>query len=189
MREAIFTIVGGHRPRLQLSNMNSISIRALNPDEWAIFRDLRLHALKSAPGVFATAYDDVASKLPEHWRATIQGAGNQVFGLFDDDRLIGITAVFTWNEDPLQQTALLAMSFILPEYRRRGLARLLYEARLEWIRAHPQFRRVVVSHRASNEASRRAMQQFGFVRTGSRPQTWPDGDTEDEITYELCIEG
>jgi RimJ/RimL family protein N-acetyltransferase len=107
--------------------------------------------------------------------------------LFNGQRLVGITATFTWQGDPSGQTAVLAMSFIRPEYRGRGLSRLLYDARLDWIRTQPQFKRVVVSHRASNEVSRRANQRHGFHPIGRSQRIWPDGAIEDEIWYELRI--
>jgi RimJ/RimL family protein N-acetyltransferase len=80
------------------------------------------------------------------------------------------------------------MSFIIPEYRGRGLSQLLYEARLNWIRARSQFRRVVVYHRESNESSRRANQRFGFSVLQRASRKWPDGATEDEVLYELKID-
>ena len=167
--------------------MNGIAIRALESSEWEVFRDLRLHALQSAPGVFAARHDAVVAWSPDDWRAEIQGLDHQVFGLFDDTQLIGITAAFTWRGDPTGETALLAMSFILPAYRGRGLSRLFYEARLAWISAQPQFRRILVSHRQSNEASRRANQRHGFTWTQTLPQSWPDGQTEDELFYQREI--
>ena len=117
----------------------------------------------------------------------MQGADHQVFGLFDGARLIGITAAFTWRDDPSGETVLLAMSFIIPEYRGRGLSQLLYKARLNWIRAHSQFRRVVIYHRESNEISRRANQRFGFSVLQRASRKWPDDATEDEVLYELKI--
>jgi RimJ/RimL family protein N-acetyltransferase len=124
---------------------------------------------------------------PEQWQDWIGGPGHQVFGLFDGDRLAGITAVFTSREDPSGETALLAMSFIRPEYRGQGLSAAFYDARLAWVRAHPQFRRVVVSHRQSNEPSRRANQKQGFEFVRRLPRVWPDGGIEDEVFYELRI--
>jgi RimJ/RimL family protein N-acetyltransferase len=167
--------------------MSSVIIRALDPSEWTAFRDFRLQALRTAPGVFATSYEEALAATPEEWQGTVKGPAHQVFGLFDGECLIGITAVFTWREDPSGKTAILAMSFILPEYRGRGLSRLFYEARLDWIRTHPQFKRVVVSHRLSNEVSRRAIQRYGFRPTGHASRTWPDGVSEDEAWYELPI--
>jgi len=167
--------------------MNAISARALNPVEWQRLRDLRLQALQSAPGVYALSYEECASWTDARWQSGISGAGHQIFGLFDGERLIGITGVFTWDGDPSGQTALLVMSYIEPEYRGRGLSRQLYEVRLHWIRQSGRFQTVHVSHRASNEASRRANQHHGFVKTGAEPFEWPDGAIEDEIHYELKL--
>lgn len=112
------------------------------------------------------------------------GSDHQAFGLFDGEQFIGITAVFTDRGDASGATAHLAMSFIKPEYRGKGFSRMLYGARLEWVAAHPKFNKIVVSHRASNEASRRANQRYGFMPTGSEPHLWPDGETEDQVFYE-----
>jgi RimJ/RimL family protein N-acetyltransferase len=167
--------------------MSNIAIRPLDPSEWRAFRDFRLAALKAAPGVFLTSHDEASGFPEDRWRTAIKGPAHQVFGLFDDALLIGITGTFTWDGDPSGATAILVMSFIAPEYRGRGLSRMLFEARLGWIRAQPQFTRVVVSHRASNEASRRGILGFGFVETKRAPHTWPDGITEDMISYRLDL--
>jgi RimJ/RimL family protein N-acetyltransferase len=167
--------------------MNSIIIRALATSEWAAFKDFRLRALQAAPGFFGSAYATEVAKTSEEWQSTIRGLANQAFGLFDLKHLIGITAAFAWREDPSGHTAVLAMSFILPEYRGRGLSRLLYETRLNWIRSRPQFTRVVVSHRASNEVSRRSIERHGFRVTHRASRVWPDGATEDQIFYELDV--
>jgi len=165
----------------------SIGLRPFKRSEWDIFKDLRLHALQTEPGVFSSSYDMEVNRSPEEWQDTIEGPGHQVFGLFNEDNLIGITACFTWREDPSGETAVLAMSFIVPEQRGQGLSRLLYKGRLEWIRAHPQFRRVVVSHRLSNTISARANQRHGFEAFGRASHTWGDGTVEDEIMYEMDL--
>ena len=163
----------------------NITLRALTASEWIDVRDLRLHALKTEPGVFRSSFDKEAFEPPERWQETIQGDDHQLFGLFDEAQLIGITAVFTSRDDPTGQTALLAYTFIQPQYRGLGLSRLFYKARLDWIKSRPQYTRVVVSHRASNERSRHAILRHGFVESGDVERTWPDGATEPEITYEL----
>ena len=114
---------------------------------------------------------------------------HRVFGLFSGGYLIGITGVFTSRHDPTGATALLGMSYIIPGYRRRGLSVLFYEIRLAWIESRPQFARVTVSHRLSNEASRRANQRFGFHLTSRTPNVWPDGTNEEEVCYELMHNG
>ena len=167
--------------------MSAIAIRPLDPSEWSVFREFRLGALKASPGVFWTSYDDVVGLSEEGWRERIKGPAHQVFGLFDEGRLIGITGAFSWEGDPSGATAILVMSFIAAEYRGRGLSRMLYEARLGWIWAQPQFKRIIVGHRASNGAARRCIEAFGFFQTTRVPHIWPDGTSEDEVFYELTI--
>jgi RimJ/RimL family protein N-acetyltransferase len=144
-------------------------------------------ALESAPGMFATSYEEAWARSPEAWRETIAGLNHQVFGLFDGAQLIGITGVFGGRDEPSDDTAFLVMSFVLPEYRRRGLSLMLYRACLDWIRVRRKFKRAVAAIRASNEASQRACRRFGFNCIGREPRTWPDGMTEDELIYELQL--
>ncbi len=165
----------------------SISIRPLDVAEWSQLRDLRLRALEDAPGAFAVTYEEAAHRSESDWRTMITNPSRRIFGLFDGDKLIGITGVLTSSEDP-SDTAMLVMSYIDRAYRRRGLSSMFYEARLAWARAQPKLVRVVVSHRESNEASRRANQRHGFIATGQiTPRVWPDGATENEVFYELRL--
>jgi RimJ/RimL family protein N-acetyltransferase len=165
-----------------------ITIRALDSGEWDILRAMRLHALKTEPGVFLGAYEDEVKNTEERWKDWLSQDRKCVFGLFDGQNLVGITGVFTSRHDPSGQTAVLGTSYILPVYRGQGYSRLLYQARLDWVAMQPQIRRVVVSHRETNESSRRANQAFGFRRTHVETITWPDGTTGDEICYELDAE-
>ena len=162
-------------------------IRELHPDEWALFRDFRLAALQATPGVYGTRYDEAVTRPESQWRSTVRGTSNQSFGIFDRGSLIAITSVFTWVEDPTGETAILASSFILESHRGRGLSRMLYDARLHWITARPQFKRVVVGHRLSNEPSRRANQHYPFRTFRRESHAWPDGTVEDEVYYEMRI--
>jgi RimJ/RimL family protein N-acetyltransferase len=164
-----------------------IAIRPLDPADWQAFREIRLSALQTEPGVFFSSYLAELALEPPEWQARIAGPGRVVFGLFAGDDLIGITGVVTDRDDPTGTTAMLAMSYIRPDYRGRRLTALFYEARLRWIAAQPHFTRAIVSHRASNTASARAILRAGFTRIGHGARTWPDGTTEDEVRYEFSL--
>jgi len=165
-----------------------IALRALAPEDWRALRALRLHALATEPGVFFRHYDEEVGLTDEAWIELATGDDTRcVFGLFDGEQLIGISAVYTDRDDPTGATAGLGMSYVLPAYRRRGLVSRLYEARLDWVRARPRFARAAVGHRSSNDASRRAIERFGFVHTHDIPHRWPDGSEEDDVCYELRL--
>ncbi|HEY4441940.1 MAG TPA: GNAT family N-acetyltransferase, partial [Candidatus Elarobacter sp.] len=153
--------------RIRRYTVATIVARALHPDDWEALRDLRLRALREERGMFFRTYDEEAS-LPENaWRDRISGPRHQVFGLFAGGGLVGITAVGPHFDDPTGTVAGLGMSYLAPPYRAQGYSRFLYAPRLAWIRAHPDYRRVFVSHRMSNVASQRAIERHGFRRTGA----------------------
>ncbi len=165
----------------------SVTVRPLKPSEWRALRELRLFALQTEPGVFFSSYAREAALREDEWQTRMYGTDRQVFGAFDGDALVGITGVIPDRDDPSGATAMLVMSYLLPEYRGRGLSAQFYDARLEWLRERPQFTRVVVSHRRSNEASRRANRRYGFQLVETVSTTWPDGGVEDLLNYELPL--
>jgi len=162
-----------------------MNIRPLLPSEWEMFRDLRLFALKTEPGMFETTFAQAAARTEHDWRALLAPEHQQIFGLFDGEKLIGIAGVFTSRDDAA--AAHLIMHFIMPEYRGRKLTRLFYEASLDWARRRKNIRRVIVAARESNAASIGAMRAAGFQPTHRERHTWPDGATEDEIWHEITL--
>jgi RimJ/RimL family protein N-acetyltransferase len=106
-----------------------------------------------------------------------------VFGVFAGEDMVGLTAIIAEAD---RKTAQLVASYIREAHRGLGLSTMLYRARLEWFRERPEFEKLLVSHRASNDASRRAIQKFGFRMTGViAGKVWPDGTIDDQIDHEL----
>lgn len=167
---------------------DNIHIRALNPEDWRIVKDIRLEALQLHHGTFGGSYDDEVKKPDDFWRETLSGGNKQVFGLFDDDKLIGITAAFTHREDSSGQTGLLAYTFLRPEYRGRGFSNLFYEARIAFAIQHLEWKKLAICHRDGNEPSRRAMFAHGFEFTRKNSKVWPDGAEADEYHYMIDLE-
>src|SRR4028119_1566034 len=84
-----------------------------------------------------------------------------LFGLFDEDCLVALTAAFVDRDDPSGGTAFLGMSFVLPSHRGRGLARRPFTARVDWARPRaragaPRWRRALAPRRAPTVGPRAA---------------------------------
>lgn len=165
----------------------TVTIRQLQPDEWRILRDVRLRALRTDPTVFGANYAVETEKTESQWRDWLAHPHPAIFVLFDGDNPIGMTGVTLDWDDPTGRTAYLWGSWLAPEYRGKGLSKLIYQARLDWAKARTEISSVVVSHRASNLSSKFANQAFGFRHTHSLPKTWQDGVTEDDMRYRLFI--
>lgn len=167
----------------------SISIRQLTEDDWRVFSQVRLRALKSDPLVFGSNYETESQFSEADWRNRLRQSDNSaVFMLFAADAApIGITGVSVFRDDPTARTALLWGSWLEPDFRGRGLSKMMYQARIDWARRHPSINRIIVSHRASNVASKYANQKHGFTFTRTHEKVWADGATEDEVCYELKL--
>lgn len=164
-----------------------VHIRQLNRYDWQALRAIRLKALQNHAEVYGSRYEDEAIKDDRYWQDMLDGHDCAVFGLYDDQCLIGIGGAFTDKHDESGQTAVLAMGYIETNYRGQKLSRLLYEARIGWAQAQHRFTKIVVSHRRGNEASRRANQAFGFSYSGTGLTHFIDGE-DAEIKYEMELE-
>jgi len=167
--------------------MTDVFLRPLVPDDWEIFRGMRLCALSMHPGFYSGTFKDAETRPPDEWREMLDGKGKKIFGLLDGSELIGITAVFTCRNDPGGQTGVFAMSFIEPDYRGRGYADLYYKARIDFGVRHLPWTRLSVSHRSDNEPSKRAILRHGFTFIGQKEKDWPDGERMEEFMYEMDL--
>jgi RimJ/RimL family protein N-acetyltransferase len=166
----------------------NISIRQLTEKDWRKLSQIRLKALQTDPKVFGSNYEKESQMTEADWRGWLQNANAAIFMLFDGEKPIGMTSVSVRREDETNQTAILTASWLEPEFRGKGLSKLMYEARIEWAKSHPTIKRIIVSHRASNVASKYANQKHGFKFTHINEKVWVDGITEDEVCYELMLD-
>lgn len=164
--------------------MSAIIIRQLTPADWEEFRALRLKAITEHPEFFVTDVPQEQNAPPAYWQDMLDGHGKALFGLFDHHTMIGMAGAFPSRHEPAGQTAYLGMDFIHPDYRGRHLAHLFYTARLDWLKVQEKYVRVLVSHRAGNDASRRAIEHFGFKHYLTDIYEFGDGPGA-HVRYEL----
>lgn len=165
----------------------NVSIRQLTGNDWRKFAQIRLKALEADPLVFGSNYEKESQFTEADWRSRLQANDSAVFMLFAGETPIGITGVSVFRDDPTGKTAMLWGSWLEPDFRRKGLSALMYRTRIDWAKKRPTVERVIVSHRASNIASKYANQKHGFIFTRTHEKIWSDGAAEDEICYELKL--
>jgi RimJ/RimL family protein N-acetyltransferase len=162
----------------------NFTTKHLSSEDWQLFRNIRLEALKTEPGVYAASYDEMKDMEDDFWIDRLADSNWAYFGLYDGDKLVGLSGIMR-NVDDRDEAELIA-SYIRKEYRGKGLSKLFYAARIEWARAKG-IKKLIISHRESNTASRQANQNFGFRFTHSVPRLWHDGLWEENVYYELIL--
>lgn len=164
-----------------------VEVRPFQPEEWQLYKAIRLKALQSDPNVFSSSFAKEAEYPDTRWQNALSDPNIGIFGVFHYEDVIGLTGVALAREDASGKTAKLWGSWLEKNWRRRGLSGKMYQARLDWARAHPTVKQVIVSHRQSNTASKMANQKHGFKFMRLEYHRWPDGTEEPDVFYSLDL--
>ncbi|MDM1296239.1 GNAT family N-acetyltransferase [Sphingobacterium sp. N143] len=160
------------------------TLRRLETTAWADYKTIRLEALQTNPEFFGSNYKKESAYNDDDWISLLGNPACAIFGLYDQEVLIGMTGVILDRDD--SSNAILIASFIKEPFRGNGLSKLFYEARITWAR-QKGCNRITVSHRDGNDASKAANQSFNFKYTHAQDVIWPDGVSAKEYMYVLFL--
>jgi GNAT superfamily N-acetyltransferase len=148
--------------------MTFMIIRA-EPEDWEIYRGIRLRSLREEPQAYASDYETEARYQPDLWRERLATAFTYL--AFDDDHdLVGI-ATGVWTRDG--DTHVVGM-YVAPEARGLGCAHQLLDAIAD-LAIWRHGKRLVVEVAESNERHPllplvRICRDRSSAPDGSRPQ-------------------
>lgn len=118
---------------------NKTNIRIIQKKEWQEYKDIRLKSLKDEPLLFGSSFEKSLEKNKKDWKKHL----GKIFvrdqattvGIWEDQRIVGIAAGVRHNiEIKLKHIAEIHAIYILPEYRKKGLASKLLNSLIEHIK-------------------------------------------------------
>ncbi len=157
--------------------MDDLSTRFLGPQDWPLWKLIRLRALAESPDAFGSTYATEASYGEADWRAWLSGDEPQVVVL-DGPEPVAVGGAFVEGPGRLHVIAM----WTDPAYRGRRLAARVLTALVEW--AAPRDLELVLDVAIGNDAALRSYEAFGFVRTGT---TRPIRDGSPALVEELVL--
>ncbi len=153
----------------------TLVIRRLAPDDWELFRDVRLAALRDAPRAFGSTYERERTADEENWRKRL--ANRAQFAAELEGEIVG-TAAGTASD--ATSAALISM-WVAPRARGRGVGQRLVISVLDWaLEAGYGSIRLWVTD--GNLAAERLYARCGFARTGA---VQPVHTVEPRVEYEM----
>jgi RimJ/RimL family protein N-acetyltransferase len=132
------------------------------PADAALYREIRLEALRLAPEAFSSTLAEEGSEPIGWFAARLEGGA--VFGAFADGDLCGIAGFFVREGRKEAHKGVLWGLYVRPDARRAGIGRRLANAVLDHARGRVELIQVAVV--GGNEAARRLYLAFGFVEYG-----------------------
>lgn len=146
---------------------HGVTIRRIEPGEWAAWRDLRLRSLRDSPESFGSTHEREAALEPEAWRerteALARGGDRALFVAARGGALVGCGGVVVTPESSAEIFAM----WVAPEARRSGLGERLLRALVAFATAHGA-RTIRLLVLPGNQPALRLYRRFGFRETGAR---------------------
>ncbi len=158
-------------------------VRRVRADEWEALRDLRLRALADAPRAFSTTHLEASARTEQEWRdAAVRGATGDRWVTFvatDAEGLVGMaTGRLAEEQERVRaegSVADLIQMWVDPRWRRRGIARRLAGAVIEWAAARGA-KAVRLSVVLGEDGAVALYTSLGFRDTGRRERVRHDRD-------------
>ncbi len=155
-----------------------VGIRRLLPADAALYRGIRLEALRFAPEAFSSTFA-AESVEPLSWFAARLDRAVVFVAVADGDRL-GIAGFFSKQGGKEAHKGALWGMYVRPNARQRGVGRRLVEAVIDHARRHVELLQLSVV--SGNEPARRLYAKLGFVEYGiEKKALQEDGRYWDEI--------
>lgn len=151
-----------------------LEVRILTPDDWPLWRELRLAALAEAPAAFGSRLADWQGDgdREERWRGRLELAGSHNLVVLLDGTPVGMASGVP-AEGADGEVELISM-WVSPAARGRGVGDLLIERIAAW-GASAGAHRLVLAVVPDNAAARALYRRNGFAETGELGDLMPDG--------------
>jgi predicted GNAT family acetyltransferase len=142
------------------------TLRALAPDDWETFRDIRLRSLADSPDAFGSTMEREQAFTEAEWRRRL---GVPVY-VVEDPRPVAIGGTFDQEGVPHVWGM-----WTDPAHRGRGHARRILDALI------PPGTPAQLDVNVTNDGARTAYQRYGFVGTGHLEPLRPGSDQRIEL--------
>jgi ribosomal protein S18 acetylase RimI-like enzyme len=165
--------------------MTDITVRALGDEEWQVYRDVRLTALREAPDAFAASVSQEENFDDELWQARVKRSRRLVAE--DGERVVGVVSVGSNPKNDDDRVSELFGLWVNPELRGKGVAWKLVDAGVRQAR-QDSYDFVLYWVGTDNGRAVAFASSFGFRPTdGRRPMQNSSSDDEDVSENEMAM--
>lgn len=157
-----------------------IEIRRLTPDDWAIWRHLRLAALVEAPFAFGSQLADWQGEgdTEERWRGRLEIPGSHNVVAVLDDQPVGMASGVPAADYSVVE---LISMWVAPIARRLGAGAALVQEIERWGRRGIGAQVLRLDVADGNAAAAGLYQRHGFAYTGELGDLMPDGVRRERV--------
>ena len=155
-------------------------IRQLTETDAALFRVLRLRALRESPHAFTNSYEEFSQQplesTAQRFRDQVNSRVNFTLGAFQDDQLVGIVGFYRETALKIQHKGSIVSMYVQPEFRSQGIARALLTEAIDRARRLPGLTQLLLGVMETQTTAKRLYESLGFTVYGREPRAVKIGD-------------
>jgi ribosomal protein S18 acetylase RimI-like enzyme len=157
---------------------DDVQIRRLEPGDAALFREIRLEALRKNPEAFGNTLEAESARALSLFSERLRDS--EMLGAFEGSEIVGIAGLLVGTGPKETHKGTLVSMYVRQEARSRGVGHRLVEAVID--RARQRVELIQLAVVSDNESARRLYDRLGFVQYGVEKKSLKqDGHYYDEI--------
>lgn len=150
-----------------------MNIRILTQEDWSIWKQFRLEALKNSPESFGSSYEEELNWSDSEFQDTLNK--NTVFGAFVNHTLIACAAFYNMHSLKTKHRGFIWGMYAKPEYRRKGVATALIQTVITY--ASSRVTQLHITCVTNNLDALALYKKHGFKVYGTEPRALKIGDS------------
>lgn len=157
-----------------------IEIRRLTAEDAHAYYGLRLEALEREPLAFGESSEEhrgiTIESIGKKLGSNQEGAEALVLGAFTEDAFVGMAGFARLAGPKKRHKAMIWGVYVQPEWRRKGIARVLLSEVLERAKAIPGLELVFLTVNPQQTPAKKLYESLGFETYGREPRALKIGD-------------
>jgi RimJ/RimL family protein N-acetyltransferase len=148
---------------------DAMTLQHLNPRHATQYRALMLEACRLHPEAFTSSITERAAMPLVWWESRLNSPLDLLFGVFEDDQLVGIIGLAFDPREKARHKATLFGLYVSAGFRHGGLGYRLVQAAIAEARSHKGLKLLQLTVTAGNDAALALYRRCGFVQFGLEP--------------------
>ncbi|MBI1783361.1 MAG: GNAT family N-acetyltransferase [Sphingobacteriales bacterium] len=124
--------------------MKKITLTNLKPEQWEIYKKIKLKSLLTDPIAFAATHEQAVAYSDEEWKQKLTKSGDIWLFAKYSEKFIGIIGAHTKNAGKESSIATIVGVYVEPKYRGIGVGKLLMNKILKDLKKHEEIIKVKI---------------------------------------------
>jgi ribosomal protein S18 acetylase RimI-like enzyme len=142
-------------------------IRLFTPEDFALWKAMRLEAVKEHPHAYGSSYEEESQVPDEQWKERLRK--NYIFAFMDGENAVGMAGYYLQAGEKRRHRGMVYTVYVMPEYRGRGAMDWLLSA-IEYHARDQGAEQLHLEVGTYNDAALRCYERNGYVVYATEPR-------------------